>query len=239
MLKIKNISVNSENHPLLKEINLDINASEIHAVIGPERSGKSALAHIITGHPGLEIADGTIYLNDQNLLELETHERIQQGIFVGFQVPLEFDNVTSWELAQLMFAGEDLVKLREKFNQYAVLLGLNYDHGEQKLTGSSMTVSQAKRNDLIYMLMSNPQLIVLDDIDSELEEHEIVLVASMLKDFLKSDQNRACLIISSSKTLLDILKPTQVHVLVAGEIKMSGNEELYKRIVEDGYSEFS
>lgn len=238
MLKINNVTAISDGNVILKDISLTVNPSEIHVIIGPKHSGKSALAHIITGHPGLEVTDGSISLNDLNLLSLETHERIRQGIFVGFQAPLEFE-LSSWDLTKLIFAGEDEADLKTRYNEYAALLGLNFDHDKNQLNALSMSISQAKRNDLIYMLMSGPKLVILDEIDEELEEHEIVIVAAILREFLSSDKERSCIIVSSSKTLLDILKPTHVHVLVGGEIQLSGDEELYKRIVEDGYSEFS
>ena len=238
MLKIKNVSVSSYGNKILNDISLTVNPSEIHAIIGPKHSGKSALTHVITGHPGLEVNSGSITLNDTDLLSLETHERVNKGIFIGFQAPLEFD-LTSWDLTKLIFAGEDEAELKTRYNEYAALLGLNFDHDKNVLNGSSMTISQAKRNDFIYMLMSGPKLVILDDIDEELEEHEIVIVAAILREFLNSDKERSCIIVSSSKTMLDVLKPTHVHVLVGGEIQMSGEEELYKRIIEDGYSELS
>lgn len=238
MLKIKNVTVTSDSHQILKDISLTVNSSEIHAIIGPQNSGKSALAHCITGHPGIDVNSGSIFLNDKNLLELETHERIKEGIFVSFQVPLEF-NMTSWELAKQMFPEEDDADLKASLDRYSALLGLTFDHDKIELNGNSMSVSQAKRTDFIYMLMTSPKLIVLDEIDDELDEKEIFVLGAILKEFLNADEERSCIVVSSSKTLLDMLKPTHVHVLVNGEIKMSGDEELYKRIVEDGYSEFS
>lgn len=238
MLKIKNVTVTTDSHQILKDISLEVKPSEIHAIVGPEHSGKSALAHSITGHPGIDITSGSIFLNDKNLLELETHERIKEGIFVSFQIPLEF-NMTNWDLAKLMFPKEDEADLKSRLDEYSALLGLTFDHEKNELNGNSMSVSQAKRTDFIYMLMTSPKLVILDEIDDELDEKEIFVLGSVLKEFLNSDKERSCIVVSSSKTLLDMLKPTHVHVLVNGEIKMSGDEELYKRIVEDGYSEFS
>ena len=238
MLKIKNVTVSSDGHQILKDISLNVKPNEIHAIIGPKHSGKSALAHSITGHPGINITEGTIHLNDKDLLELEPNERIKEGIFVSFQVPLEF-NMTSWELTKLMFPNEDEAELKTKLDEYSAILGLPFDHDKIELNGNSMSVSQAKRTDFMYMLMTSPKLVILDEIDDELEENEIFVLGAVLKEFLNSSEERSCIVVSSSKTLLDMLKPTHVHVLVNGEIKMSGDEELYKRIVEDGYSEFS
>ena len=238
MLKIKNVTVKSDSQSILKDINLTVQPSEIHAIIGPKHSGKSALAHCVTGHPGMEIVEGSITLNDKNLLELETDQRVKEGIFVSFQVPLEF-NMSSWDMAKLIFPDEDADSLKSKLDEYSGLLGLPFDHEKIELNGGSISVSQAKRIDFMYMLMTSPKLIILDEIDDELEENEIFVVAAVLKQFLDSCEDRSCIVVSSSKTLLDILKPTHVHVVVNGEIKMSGDEELYKRIVEDGYSEFS
>jgi Fe-S cluster assembly ATP-binding protein len=240
MLKIKKLSAASETQPLLKNINLEIKSGEIHAVMGPKHSGKSALAHVITGHPSIQITEGDIFWNRKNLANMEIDDRISQGIFISFQFPPEYDIFTNWELTKAMFISRnaDFDDLAIKYNTCSELLDLGTDHGDRFSNSSGMTMSQAKRNELIYMFLSNPKLIVLDEIDEGMSEEHLNLIAILLKDYLR-EKNKGCLVITHNQTLLKILEPTHVHVMVSGEIKMSGNEELYTRIVEDGYSEFS
>jgi Fe-S cluster assembly ATP-binding protein len=102
-----------------------------------------------------------------------------------------------------------------------------------------MTMSHAKRNELVHMVMADPKLIILDEIDEGLSEQEVVSVGAVVKSFLDTNPEKSCIIITHNQLLLDILKPTHVHVMVGGEIKLSGSDELYTRIIEDGYSEFS
>jgi Fe-S cluster assembly ATP-binding protein len=240
MLKIKNITATSEENPLLKNISLEIKQGEIHAVLGPKHSGKSALAHIITGHPGINITGGDVVFNRKKIHTLEADARVRLGIFVSFQYPPEFESITNWDLIKEFFdvPEENSSDLKLKYESCCEILDLGADHGDKFPNASSMLMSQAKRNELIWMILTNPKLIVLDEIDEGLSEQEVLLVGTILKEYLQ-EQNRGCLIITHNQTLLDIIDPTHVHVMVGGEIKMSGKSELYKRIIEDGYSEFS
>lgn len=240
MLKIKNITAVSESQPLIKDINLEIKAGEIHAVMGPKHSGKSALAHVIAGHPSIQITDGSITFKRKKIEALEPEERADLGIFTSFQFPPEFDSITNWELMKefLEVKESDISDLILKYSSCCELLGLGDAHGDNVPSGHTMEMSQAKRNELIYMILTMPNLVVLDEIDDGLTEHDTLLVGTLLKEFLAGSK-RGCLIITHNQALLEILNPTHVHVMVGGEIKLSGGTELYKRIIEDGYSEFS
>jgi len=238
MLKIKNLTAVSESKELLRDINLQIKSGEIHAVMGPKFSGKSALAHAISNHPSIQQVEGDIIWKRKNLKSLDTDQIAKLNIFVGFQVPPEFDNITNWELTKEMFSGIEVSDLQLKYTTCCELLDLSAAHGDQFSSIGGVTLSQSKRNELVLMLLKNPELVVLDEIDEGLTEREIVLVGIILKDFL-DHAKKSCLVITHNQTLLKILNPTHVHVMVGGEIKISGGTELYTRIIEDGYSEFS
>ena len=241
MLKIKNVSAQSEsNDALLKDITLHIKPGELHAIMGPKHSGKTALAHVITGHPGIAVTDGSITFNKKKIINLEADERSRLGIFVSMQYPPEYTGVTNWEVMdEILQARKEVISdLKLKYSTCCELLGLGEDHGERQPNGSEMLLGEAKRNELIHMMLLNPDLILIDEIDDGLSESELMLVAAALIEFLGT-AGKAGLIITHSKQLLDILNPTHVHVMVEGAIKVSGDTELYKRIVEDGYPEFS
>lgn len=231
MLKLENITATSQSQPILENISLEINAGEIHAVIGPDNSGKSALAHIITRHPEMEIQEGNIWFNRKKIHNIKPDEVANLGIFVSFQYPPEFDFISNLELLKEFTntSDENLEDLNIKYKSYCDLLELDYN--------IPLSLSHIKRNELIWMMISNPTLIIIDEIDDNLKDNEIILVGHLLKDYLK-DQSRSCLIITQNQTLLDIITPTHVHVMVERSIAMSGDNNLYKRIIKDGYSEF-
>lgn len=238
MLKIKKLTATSDSQPLFKDISLEVKPGEIHAILGPKNSGKSALAHAITGHPSVNITDGTIHYKKKKLNDLETEKRIEMGIFISFQFPPEFESVTNWDLTKEFFDNEKVDDLFIKYSSCLDLLDLDSTHGTITPSSTNMLMSQAKRNELIHMLLKDPDLIVLDEIDEGLRGPENQLVSHILKDFL-STKKKSCIVITHNKEALNILNPTHVHVMVDGEIKMSGTTELYTRIIEDGYSEFS
>jgi len=240
MLKIQNLSVVAEDQPILNDINLEINSKEIHALIGPKHSGKSAVAHAITGHPDIVVTEGDIIWNEKNLTVLDPDDRVQNNIFISFQNPPEFEDFTSWEITQEFFKNKkiDVSELFLKYFAYCELLELGREHTDKRLHGMYMNVSQAKRNELLYMLLSNPKLVILDEIDDGLSDHEVENIGKLLKDFL-TETECSCLVITHNQKLLDILNPTHAHVMISGKIKTLSDVEIYKRIVEDGYSEFS
>lgn len=239
MLKVNNLTATNLDVPLIKNINLDIKPNEIHAIIGPKYSGKSALAHSIMGHPSVHIESGSIFFNRRKLNSLPTKLRNQFKIFVSFQTPPIFPGISSWNLFREFFnvPKSSLEKIKLKYIAACELLNLG--DGQNLDTDSyDATLSQAKRNELIYMLLSDPKLVILDEIDDGLTDKESALAGLIIKEFVR-ENNRACLLITRNKSLLDIVEPTHVHLMSHGEIRMSGGNDLYKRIVDDEYTEFS
>lgn len=240
MLKIQNLSATSFGNPLLKRIDLTIYSGEIHAVTGPKHCGKSALAHVITGHPGISIESGSVYFGRKKLNEMTTDERSKLGMFISFQTPPDFDDHTSWELFKKFYdlKPSEIEDLHLKYTGYSDILDLGIVHEERELNAHGMTLSHIKRNELIYMLVSESKFVIIDEIDDGLNQEDMQLVGSILHHYLKS-KKRAALIISRNQEFLDIIEPTHSHVMANGEICASGGPELYKRIIDDEHSEFS
>jgi len=242
MLKIKKLTAVIDEENILDEITLEVNKGEIHAIIGPEGAGKTFLSHIILGNPNLTVKSGSLTFNKKSILEKSIEERNLLGIFSSFQYPPAMTGISNFAfLEHALTARKDKRTLNEVALEYKLLckkLGLSSDHGKKDVNHMIMTPAECKKNELIHMLMLNPSLIVLDEIDAEVEEDEVELIGAVIKEFL-SDGSKAAIIITRRHEILDILTPTRVHVMVAGEIKVSGPTELYKRIVTDGYSQFS
>lgn len=240
MLKLKDLTIISNSKPILKNIDLEINPGEIHAITGPKFCGKSALAHAITGHPEMEIESGSIVWKRKKLNNLSTTERSSLGIFISFQHPPEFDEITNWELFKQCYEPKlsEIEDLQLQYTAYADILNLSVIHQEKETNIGHMSDSEFKKNELLYMLMTNPKLIIIDEIDDGLDEEDAARIADILRSFVKTNKI-TCLVTSRNQKFLDIIKPTHVHIMSNGEILLSGGPDLYKRIIEDEYSEFS
>ena len=242
MLKIKNLTAVYEHYTLLDNISLEVNEGEIHAILGPQKSGKSSLAHSILGNPRIAIKDGEIKYQKKSIIEKTVSDRCNQGIFVSFQYPPSIDGITNFELVKsILKQRKDSRTPNEIERQYRDLckkLGLSSNHGHKPVNHGIMSDTECKKNELLQMLFINPQLVILDEIDSGIEKDEVELFANCIKDFL-SDKTKAAIIVTHNRELLDALNPTHVHVMVGGEIREQGSADLYKRILEDGYSQFS
>lgn len=242
MLKITNLTAILEDFKLLDDINLEVNQGELHVIIGPEKTGKTNLVHTLLGIPGITIKDGDIEYNNESLLTATVEDRFKKGIFVSFQHLPTIDGITNFELIkEILKENKDKRTSNEIEKQYKDLckkLGLSSNHGHKPVNHPILSETECKKNELLQMFLFNPQLIILDEIEAEIEKDELELFAHSINEFL-TDKTKAAIIITRSRELLDLMHPTHVHVLVNGEIRENGSAELYKRILENGYSQFS
>lgn len=242
MLKIKNLTAVLETLELLDNISLEVNEGELHTIIGPEKSGKSSLVHVILGNPTMSIKSGTLKYKKKSIIEKSIEDRSNAGIFVSFQYPPNIDGITNFDLVKsILKSKKDKRTPNELESQYKELckkLSLSSDHGYKVVNHAIMSDTECRKNEMLHMLILDPEFIVLDEIDTGIEKDELELFASCIKEFL-SDKTKAAIIVTHSRELLDALNPTHVHVMVDGEIREHGSTELYKRILEDGYSQFS
>jgi len=242
MLKIKNLTAVIETLELIDDVSLEVNEGELHAIIGPEKSGKSSLIHAILGNPSMSIKNGSIKYKKKSIIEKSIEERSNAGIFISFQYPPNIDGVTNFELIKsILKSKKDTRTPNELENRYKELckkLGLSSNHGYKIVNHEIMSDTECKKNEILQMFILNPNFIILDEIDTGIEKDELELFTSCINEFLL-DKTKAAIIITHSRALLDALNPTHVHVMVNGEIRENGSAELYKRILEDGYSQFS
>ena len=241
MLSIKNLHVNVEGKPILKGLNLEIGKGEVHAIMGPNGSGKSTLAYVLSGRDGYEVTEGEIIYEGQNLLDLETEERAQQGVFLAMQYPVELPGVNNMVfLKESLNAirrarGEeelDSVKFMQLIKEKAKLVKLN-EKLLKRSVNAGFSGGEKKRNEILQMAMLEPTLALLDETDSGLDIDALRIVAEGV-NALRSPE-RSVVLVTHYQRLLDYIQPDHVHVLAHGKIVRSGGKDLALELEEKGY----
>ena len=241
MLSIKNLHASIGDKEILKGINLEVKAGEVHAIMGPNGAGKSTLASIIAGNENYEVTEGEIALDGEDLSELAPEERAHKGVFLSFQYPVEIPGVSVTNFMRTainetrkakgqdeMPANEMLKVIREK----SELLEIDRKFLSRSLN-EGFSGGEKKRNEIFQMAMLEPKLAILDETDSGLDIDALRIVANGVNK-LKSDKN-AIVVITHYQRLLDYIVPDFVHVLYNGKIVKSGGKELAHELEEKGY----
>ncbi len=241
MLEINNLSVSVDGKEILVGVDLTVKAGEVHAIMGPNGSGKSTLAYALAGREGYEVTGGTVLFQGRDLLALAPEERACEGVFLGFQYPVEIPGVAGMNFlksatnAIRKHRGEDeldamdfLKLVREK----AKLLNM-----DEKLLHRALNVGfsggEKKRNEVLQMAMLEPRLAILDETDSGLDVDALRVVADGINRMRGPD--RAILLITHYQRLLNYVTPDQVHVLAGGRIIKSGDAALAIEVEDQGY----
>jgi Fe-S cluster assembly ATP-binding protein len=241
MLSIKNLHASIGDKEILKGINLEVKAGEIHAIMGPNGAGKSTLASIIAGNENYEVTEGEILLEGEDISELAPEERAHKGVFLSFQYPVEIPGVSVTNFMRTainetrkangqdeMPANQMLKVIREK----SELLEIDRKFLSRSLN-EGFSGGEKKRNEIFQMAMLEPKLAILDETDSGLDIDALRIVANGVNK-LKSDKN-AIIVITHYQRLLDYIVPDFVHVLYNGKIVKSGGKELAHELEEKGY----
>jgi Fe-S cluster assembly ATP-binding protein len=241
MLSIKNLHASIGDKEILKGINLEVKAGEVHAIMGPNGAGKSTLSSIIAGNDTYEVTDGAILLDGEDLSDLAPEERAHKGVFLSFQYPVEIPGVSVTNFIRTainetrkakgleeMPANEMLKVIREK----SELLEIDRKFLSRSLN-EGFSGGEKKRNEIFQMAMLEPKLAILDETDSGLDIDALRIVANGVNK-LKSDKN-AVILITHYQRLLDYIVPDFVHVLYNGKIVKSGGAELAHELEEKGY----
>lgn len=241
MLKIKGLHASIDGKEILKGVDISVNAGEIHAIMGPNGSGKSTLSSVLAGKETFEVTSGEVLYRGVDLLELAPEERARQGLFLGFQYPVEIPGVSNVNFMKTAIneqrkyknlppisAAEFLKMMREKM---AVVEMDNSFSGRGVNVGFSG--GEKKRNEIFQMAMLNPTLAILDETDSGLDIDAMKIVAAGVNK-LKTPDN-AFIVITHYQRLLDYIIPDVVHVLFNGKIIKSAGKELALEVEERGY----
>jgi Fe-S cluster assembly ATP-binding protein len=241
ILSIRNLTANIDGNPILKGVNLEVKAGEVHAIMGRNGSGKSTLSKVISGHPDYEVTDGEVIFKGENILEKEPEERALMGIFLAFQYPLEIPGVSNldflrvaynakrkyqgleeidtFDFEDLVYEKLDIVKMESSFLERSLNEG--FSGGEKK------------RNEILQMAILEPTLTILDEIDSGLDIDALKIVAEGVNQLATPET--ASIVITHYQRLLNYIEPDFVHIFFDGKIVTTGGKELALELEASGY----
>ncbi|MFT8321942.1 MAG: Fe-S cluster assembly ATPase SufC [Bacillus sp. (in: firmicutes)] len=238
-LVINDLHVAIEEKEIIKGLNLEIKGGEIHAIMGPNGTGKSTLSSAIMGHPKYEVTSGTVTLDDADVLDMEVDERARAGLFLAMQYPSEISGVTNADFlrsainSRLEEGNEiSLMKFIRKMDSNMEFLEMDPDMAQRYLN-EGFSGGEKKRNEILQLMMLEPKIAILDEIDSGLDIDALKVVSKGINKMRGEDFG--CLIITHYQRLLNYIKPDFVHVMMQGKIVKSGGAELAQRLEAEGY----
>ncbi len=241
-LEIKNLHANVEGKEILKGVNLVINSGEVHAIMGPNGTGKSTLSAVIMGNPKYTVTAGEILLDGENVLDLEVDARARLGLFLAMQYPSEISGITNSDFIRSAMRSCD----KDAGTLFKYIKKLEGSIGELKMDKSmanrylneGFSGGEKKRNEILQMKMLEPKMAILDEIDSGLDIDALTVVGENLTQMMNERSDElGLLLITHYQRLLNYIKPTHVHVMLGGKIVESGNLDLALQLEETGYEE--
>lgn len=239
-LEIKNLHVAIEDKEILKGVNLVINTNEIHAIMGPNGTGKSTLSAAIMGNPNYSVTQGEVLFDGQNVLEMSVDERARLGLFLAMQYPSEIPGITNAEFLRAAMnakrAEDDKVSVMEfikKLDKNMEVLSMKEEMAERYLN-EGFSGGEKKRNEIMQMMMIRPEFAILDEIDSGLDIDALKVVSRGVNQ-MRGD-NFGSLIITHYQRLLNYIVPDYVHVMMDGQLVKTGGPDLAIRLEKEGYA---
>ena len=237
VLEIKNLHAGIENKQILKGVNLTIKTGEVHAIMGPNGTGKSTLSSIVMGQPKYQVTEGDILFDGESILPLAVDERARKGIFLAYQYPAEVSGVTNSDFirtAMKSVTGKDtsLFKFIRDYDKACQELKMPEGLAHRFLN-EGFSGGEKKRNEILQMKMLKPSFAILDEIDSGLDVDALRIVGENVSAMV--NENFGCLLITHYERLLDYIKPDFVHIMINGKIVLTGGKELISKIDQNGY----
>lgn len=242
MLEIRNLHATVGGKPILKGLDLEIGAGQVHAIMGPNGAGKSTLGNVIAGRDGYEVTSGEVIYKGKNLLDLEPEERACEGVFLAFQYPVEIPGVNNTYFlraalnAQRKYRGEpelDSMQFLKLVREKLEILHIG-DDLLHRAVNEGFSGGEKKRNEIFQMAVLEPSLAILDETDSGLDIDALRLVAEGVNRLRAAD--RSIMVVTHYQRLLDYIVPDVVHVLADGKIVASGGPDLALKLEEQGYT---
>lgn len=242
-LEIKNLHVNIEGKEILKGLDLTVEQGKVHAIMGPNGTGKSTLAYTLMGHPSYEVTEGEVVFKGQNILELEPDERSRLGVFLAFQYPVAIPGVTVANFLRTAInsrrraenpedKGIPIPEFRKLLKEKMAMLKVDQTFAGRYLN-DGFSGGEKKRAEILQMATLKPEIAILDETDSGLDIDALRIVSEGVNTLLGRDLG--VLVITHYQRLLNYIKPDYVHVMLGGKIVESGGPDLALHLEEKGY----
>ena len=242
MLKIENLHAEIDGKEILRGLDLEVKPGEIHAIMGPNGAGKSTLAKVLAGDPAYKVTEGSVVYDGLDFLDLEPEERAHKGLFVSFQYPLEIPGISNFQFLKSAICALQKARgikevaeevFRETVEEIAESLQIKKEFLDRDLN-SGFSGGEKKRNEILQLLLFNPQFAVLDETDSGLDIDALRVVGEGIKRF--ASEKKGLILITHYQRLLDTIKPDFVHVMSEGKIIETGDASLALELEEKGYA---
>ncbi len=238
-LKINNLSVKVKEKEILKNFNICIKSGEIHAIMGPNGTGKSTLSKVIMGDSNYEITSGDILVDGKSILSLETNERAKLGIFLCYQNPISIDGISNSEFIRTAInsnreASVGLYEFIKDMEKNIHDLGMNTDMMHRGLN-LGFSGGERKKNEVLQIKMLKPKFIIFDELDSGLDVDSLKIVCDNINEYLHDYPDTSVLLITHYTRILEYIKPQYVHMMKNGTITLNGDYSLAKKIEKYGY----
>ena len=241
LLEVKDLKVSINENMILNKLNLRINKGEIHAIMGTNGSGKSTFSKILAGHPAYSVLSGEIFFKGSNILELEPEERSHLGIFLAFQYPIEIPGVSNEDFLRLAYNSKQKFYNKPEVDpiEFLQIITDKLKFVNMALSFLSRNVNEGfsggekKRNEILQMVLLEPELSILDETDSGLDIDALKTISHGINNFMSSE--KSIILITHYQRLLDYINPTYVHVMQEGRIVKTGSVELAKELESKGY----
>lgn len=244
-LVIKNLHVGIDGKEIVKGLDLTIKPGEIHAIMGPNGTGKSTLSYALMGHPAYEVTEGEVWFKGQNILELEPDERSRLGLFLAFQYPVAIPGVTVANFLRTAInarrraenpedKGIAIPEFRKMLKEKMDMLKMDHNFAGRYLN-DGFSGGEKKRAEILQMAVLKPEIAILDETDSGLDIDALRIVSEGVNALVQSDNQMGVLVITHYQRLLNYIKPHYVHVMFGGRIVESGGPDLALHLEEHGY----
>lgn len=244
-LEIRNLHVSIEGKEILKGLDLTVEQGKIHAIMGPNGTGKSTLAYTLMGHPSYEVTEGEVIFKGQNVLELEPDERSRLGIFLAFQYPVAIPGVTVANFLRTAInarrradnpedKGIPIPEFRKMLKEKMSLLKMDQNFAGRYLN-DGFSGGEKKRAEILQLATLKPEIAILDETDSGLDIDALRIVADGVNALMSQGRDMGVLVITHYQRLLNYIKPDHVHVMLDGRIVESGDADLALHLEEKGY----